>query len=52
MSSFMLKMATRAVETDVDGGVHTPAKVPRVGLVINALLSMVTIAVLAIFICK
>lgn len=43
----MLKMATRAVETDVDG-VHTPAPVPRVGLVINAILSMVTIGVLAV----
>ena len=51
MSSFMLRMATRAVETNVDGA-HMPAAVPRAGLVVNAVLSMVTIAVLAICLCK
>lgn len=51
MSSFMLRMATRAVETDSHVG-HTPAPVPRVGLVVNAFLSMITIAVLAICLCE
>lgn len=55
MSSFILRIATRAVGAPagfVANEIHTPAQVPRAGLVVNALLSMITIAVLAVCLSK